>query len=307
MQRAFVNKIYDLAEHNENIVLLTADNGTDFDVLFARAFPEQYYNLGIAEENMVAAAAGMAMCGKIPFVLSGGGAFLAYRAYEFIRDDVCFQNQNVKFVALGSGLSISALGPTHHTTEDISALKALPGLRLLSAASPLEVDAVMEDALSYQGPVYLRLGMNATEEFHAGLEEIRVDGVNSLCQGQDAVLFVTGDSTGPAVRAAAQLKEQGVHVEVCEILCLKPLPGDDIVAKCQDGRALFCVEEHNIIGGLGESIASLLNAHGIANPLHKIGLNDCFAKGFAPQSDLQDFNGLDANALCQRILAEVKR
>jgi transketolase len=304
MQRAFINCIYDLAEKNPNVVFLTADNGTDFDSLFSRAFPDQYYNLGIAEENLVAVAAGMAMCGKIPFICSAG-AFLAYRAYEFIRNDLCFQEQNVKIVALGSGLSISALGPTHHTTEDISALKAIPGLRILSIASPLEVEAAMEYAMLRKGPVYLRLGMNATKEYHHKVAEINLEGINVLRQGKDALIFATGDVVAEALSAGEMLAQDGIDLEVDELISLKPLNKEEIIAKCRDRKFIFTVEEHNVLGGLGESLASALNEAGMASIVHKIGLNDRFAQGFGSQRELQEHNGLDAAHICQRIVKEM--
>ena len=305
MQRAFINCIYDLAEKNPNVVFLTADNGTDFDSFFARAFPDQYYNLGIAEENMVAVAAGMAMCGKIPFICSAG-AFLAYRAFEFIRNDLCFQQQNVKIVALGSGLSISALGPTHHTTEDISALKAIPGLQVLSLASPLEVEAAMKYAMIQKGPVYLRLGMNATKEYHQDKDEINLEGITVLRQGKDAVLFATGDVVAEALSAGEMLFEKGIDLEVDELICLKPLKKEDIIQKCRDKKFVFSVEEHNVLGGLGESLASVLNEAGISVIVHKIGLNDDFAQGFGSQRELWEHNGLDAAHICRRILKEIQ-
>ena len=135
MQSAYIGKLMELAEKDSSILHILADSGTGYDEMFRRNFPGQIYNFGISEENMVAAAAGMATVGKIPFVFTAG-AFLAYRALEFIRDDICFQNLNVKIVGMGSGLSWSSLGPTHHTTEDIAVLRAIPNLMILSPATP---------------------------------------------------------------------------------------------------------------------------------------------------------------------------
>ena len=131
MQSAYLGKLMELAQRDTNVLHILADSGTGYDEMFRRSFPEQIYNFGISEESMVAAAAGMATVGKIPFVYTAG-AFLAYRSLEFIRDDICFQNLNVKIVGMGSGLSWSTLGPTHHTTEDLAVLRAMPNLLLLS-------------------------------------------------------------------------------------------------------------------------------------------------------------------------------
>ena len=164
MNSAYIGKLMELAEKDPDIVHLLADSGTGYDEMFKRNFPNQMYNFGIGEENMVAAAAGMASVGKKPFVFTAG-AFLAYRSMEFIRDDVCFQNLNVKIVGMGSGLSWSSLGPTHHTTEDISVLRAIPNLMILSPATPRQVAACVQTAYEHDGPVYIKIGMNHEKEY----------------------------------------------------------------------------------------------------------------------------------------------
>lgn len=302
MQKAFINKMYDIAGERREIVLLTADNGTDFDILFARAYPGQYYNMGIAEENMVAVAAGMALCGKIPFVCSSG-AFLAYRAFEFIRNDICFQNQNVKIIALGSGMSISALGPTHHTTEDFGALRTLPNLRLLSLASPMEVDKAIDYALHYNGPVYLRMGMNAKDEWHKD-EAFSLEKINILKEGGDAVIFVTGGVVKAALEAAYALKSS-LDVCVAEVISIKPLDEKGILELARHRKYIFSMEDHNVINGLGTGIADVLNQYDCARRVVKLGLNDCFADGFGSQEALLEHNGLGTEALARRIRKEV--
>ena len=159
-----LSELMELAENDKRILHLIADSGTGYDELFRHNFPNQIYNFGIAEENMVAVAAGLATTGQLPYVYTSG-AFLVYRAIEFIRDDICFQNLNVKFIGMGSGLAWSSLGPTHHTTEEISFLRAIPGLRVFSPATPYEVGACVQAAYEYEGPVYIRIGMNHEEEF----------------------------------------------------------------------------------------------------------------------------------------------
>ena len=139
MQKSYINSLYQLLKKDKNVISCLSDSGTDYDEMIAREFPNQIINFGISENNKVAAAAGLASCGKIPFVYTTS-AFLAYRSYEFIRNDVCIQNKNVKLIGMGSGLAWSTLGVTHHTTEDIAALKALPNLTILSPCSPKELE-----------------------------------------------------------------------------------------------------------------------------------------------------------------------
>ena len=154
MRTAYLNTIYDLAVNDKKVYALISDNGAIVYDKFREELPLQYLNLGISEANMIGVAAGMASCGKIPFAYTIG-AFLAYRAYEFIRNDVCLQNQNVKIVGTGSGEVYSALGPTHHTTEDLGGLRSLPNLIILCPASPLEVKKAIIAAYEHIGPVYL--------------------------------------------------------------------------------------------------------------------------------------------------------
>ena len=160
---------------------------------------------------MVAAAAGMAAVGKKPFVFTAG-AFLAYRSLEFIRDDICFQNLNVKIIGMGSGLSWSSLGPTHHTTEDIAVLRAIPNLMILSPATPRQVSAYLKMAYEYEGPVYMRIGMNHEREFFD--EGYRMSAVqyDKLRTGNDAAIFVTGSILEEADKAADLLERGFIHV-----------------------------------------------------------------------------------------------
>ena len=164
MNSAYIGKLMELAEKDNDVIHLLADSGTGYDEMFRRNFPDQIYNFGIGEENMVAAAAGMASAGKKPFVFTAG-AFLAYRCMEFIRDDVCFQNLNVKIVGMGSGLAWSSLGPTHHTTEDISILRVIPNLMILSPATPKQVAECVQTAYEHLWPVYIKFCMNHENEF----------------------------------------------------------------------------------------------------------------------------------------------
>ena len=170
MQKAFLQTLYDLAEEDRNVLMLSADNGIEFDKLFKRDFQQQYIEFGIAECNMVGAAAGLASYGKIPFVHTASN-FLAYRAYEFIRNDVCVQNANVKIVGFGSGLANSTLGPSHHSTEDIGVLYSLPNLTILSVSSPLETEQAIKEAYLIKGPVYIRIGLVGEPEIQENLPE----------------------------------------------------------------------------------------------------------------------------------------
>ena len=165
MRAAYLETLFELASRDKNVFALISDNGAIVYDKYRKYLNNQYFNLGISEQNMLGIAAGMANCGKIPFAYTIG-AFLAYRALEFIRNDICLQNMNVKIVGTGAGMVYSALGPTHHSTEDLGCIRSFPNLTILSPASPMEVKKATRAAYEYVGPVYLRLGTNREQEIY---------------------------------------------------------------------------------------------------------------------------------------------
>jgi transketolase len=305
MQKAFLNALYDLAENDTNVFLLSADNGTEFDKWFKSDFPQQYLEFGIAECNMVGAAAGMAACGKIPFVHTAG-VFLAYRAYEFVRNDVCFQNLNVKIIGFGSGLSNSTLGPSHHSTEDISVLSSLPNLTILSPCCPSETEKAIKEAYEIVGPVYIRIGLCGEPE----IEQARLDFLkgknNTILPGTDIAIFSTGTIITEVLGAADLLKNSDISARVINVNTLKPIDRNNIIKNSSTIKYMVSVEEHNIIGGLGSLIEGVIVQEQLDVKLIKIGLIDCFAKGYGTQLDLQKVNGLDRVGIFDTIIRQMK-
>lgn len=313
MQRAYISKLMELAESDANVLHLVADSGTGFDEMFRRNFPDRMMNFGIAEEHMAAVAAGLATAGKIPFVYTAG-AFLAYRALEFIRDDICFQNLNVKIVGMGSGLAWSSLGPSHHTTEDVAVLRAIPNLRILSPATPLQVAACVEEAHKCFGPVYIRIGMNNEKEFFEEGDSSK-EGYSLPGSGQDVlrgdkngaadkriVIFCTGSILENVMQAAGILEEAGIAAEVVNVVRLKPFDEENILRNSKKAAMFVTVEEHNIYGGLGGIVSEVLATHGIGKKLLRIGLNDVFAEGYGrTQESVRKANGLDAFGIAETI------
>lgn len=228
MNSSYIGKLMEVAQKDHNVVHLLADSGTGYDEMFRRNFPDQIYNFGIGEENMVAAAAGMAATGKIPFIFTAG-AFLAYRSMEFIRDDVCFQNLNVKIVGMGSGLSWSSLGPTHHTTEDISVLRAIPNLMILSPGTPNQVSGCVQAAYEHTGPVYIKIGMNHEKEYFGEDYALPENGQDILKDGTDIVVYVTGSILEEVYLAAEYLEKDGISVKLVNITMLKPFDKKSIM------------------------------------------------------------------------------
>lgn len=299
MQSAYIGKLMELAEKDPNILHILADSGTGYDEMFRRNFPDQIYNFGIAEENMVAAAAGMATVGKIPFIFTAG-AFLAYRSFEFIRDDICFQNQNVKIVGMGSGLSWSSLGPTHHTTEDLAVLRAIPNLMILSPATPKQVAACVELAYRHQGPVYIRIGMNREKEFFEDTYEITEGRNDILATGDDILIYTTGSILEEVCEAAEMFKKDGKDVQVVNTCVIKPFACPEL-EQIRPGQTVYVVEEHNIHGGLASILAEHVAYNGLGCKIVPIGIEDRFAAGYGTIKQVRKANGLDAVSIYERI------
>ncbi len=300
MQRAYLMALYDLAQKDSNVLSVLADSGTGYDELFRRDFPKQLIDFGIAEEHMVGAAAGMATCGKIPFVYTAG-AFLAYRAYEFIRNDICLQNLNVKVVGMGSGLAWCTLGPTHHTTEDISALRAIPGLTIFSPSCPREVEKVVKAAYEVNGPVYIRLGMNAEPDIYGDDYEFTTGKNIILRKGEKAVVFTTGSIASEVCAAADELSKEGIEITVVNVPTIKPFDAENVLEMIGSHDIVLTVEEHNILGGLGSMVAEVMAENGFVGKFIRMGLKDTFAKGYGTLAQVRAANGIDKEAIIDTI------
>ncbi len=300
MQKSYINSLYQLLKKDKNVISCLSDSGTDYDEMIAREFPNQVINFGISENNKVAAAAGLASCGKIPFVYTTS-AFLAYRSYEFIRNDVCIQNKNVKLIGMGSGLAWSTLGVTHHTTEDIAALKALPNLTILSPCSPKELEKCIYTAYDINGPVYVRMGMSNEMEIYPDNCTFKLGKNNVLLEGNKGAIFTTGSITSEVLSAAKRLSDEGFSLEVVNISTIKPFDQQSVIEECKKNSVIFSVEEHNVIGGIGSSIADVIAENKLNVELIKIGLVDTFAVGYGTHSQVLEMNRLDKNNIYEII------
>lgn len=306
MQRAYMRALCEIAEKDRNVLSLLADSGTGYDELFRRYFPEQMLDFGIAEENMVSAAAGLASCGKIPFVYTAG-AFLAYRSFEFIRDDICFQNLNVKIVGMGAGLSWSTLGATHHTTEDLAVLRVLPNLTIFSPSCPREVEKAVRVAYDIRGPVYIKIGMNNEPDVYGEDDTFVVGRNRELRAGQEICVYTTGSIASEVLEAAELLKADGKDICVVNVSTVKPFDEDDVLKRTERYSVILTVEEHSITGGLGSAVAEVLAESDVKVKFRRIGLKNCFAVGYGTHAQVKAANGLDAEGIAgqiREILAE---
>ena len=294
MQKAYINSLYKLLQKDKNVISCLSDSGTDYDEMIAREFPNQVINFGISENNKVAASAGLASCGKIPFVYTTS-AFLAYRSYEFIRDDVCLQNYNVKLIGMGSGLSWSTLGPTHHTTEDIAVLYTLPNLTIMSPCSPKELEQCIDYAYNHIGPVYVRMGMSNEKEIYDENYKFVFGKNNVIKDGKDVAIYVTGSIIEEVLEASKKLEDAGFSVKIVNVATIKPFDKNSIIN--EKTKYIVTVEEQNILGGIGSIIGSIIAENNLNIKLFKIGLNDSFAKGYGTYKEMLKMNNLDSESI----------
>lgn len=299
MRTAYLDTLYDLASKDKRVYALISDNGAIVYDKYRRDLAAQYLNLGISEANMLGMAAGMASCGKIPFAYTIG-AFLAYRAFEFIRNDICLQNQNVKIVGTGAGEVYSALGPTHHSTEDLSGLRALPNLTIISPASPLEVKKATVAAYEHEGPVYLRLGTNREAEIYMEDYSFELGKGVMVRDGEDVALISTGSMLKDVLNVAELLQEDGVRARVINIHTIKPIDLDIIMKAIEEIGKIIVVEDHSIIGGLGSAVAEVIAESGKGVRFKRLGLN-AFSEGYGSYAQVKEMNGIGVERIYQEI------
>lgn len=300
MRTAYLDTLYDLARKDKRVYALISDNGAIVYDKYRRDLADQYLNLGISEANMIGMAAGMASRGKIPFAYTIG-AFLAYRAYEFIRNDVCLQRQNVKIVGTGAGEVYSQLGPTHHSTEDLGGLRALPNLTILCPASPMEVKKATIAAYEYEGPVYLRLGTNREPEIYERDYAFQIGKAVTVKDGKDVTLIGTGSILKDCLDVAKELKAEGVDVRVINMHTIKPLDEEVIRKAVEETGKVLTVEDHNVTGGLGSAVAEAIAKYGKPVRFQTLGLQE-FSRGYGNYEQVKEANGIGKEDIRKAIL-----
>lgn len=300
MRNQYKSSIYQLMQKHPEIVVIFADSGTEEHDLVRRDMPERIVECGIAEANAIGVAAGIASCGFIPIVY-GMGAFLAYRAFEFIRNDVCLQNRNVKIVGSGGGIGYNNLGPTHHTTEDIAVMTALPNMRVLSPATPLEVDSVMEAAVSCNGPVYIRFGKAYEEEVFHAPPSFEIGKASILREGTDISIIVTGSMLADVVKSAEILSQENISVQIINMATLKPIDKEAVIQAAQKTKRILVVEEHNYFGGLRSLVADVLAESGLSVAFQSIGFEDeyCFEYGW--RQEIRKKYGISVEGIINKV------
>lgn len=306
MRSAFINSLIRLAACDERIMLITADLGFGVVELFARQFPRRFINTGVAEQNMTGIAAGLALSGKIVFTYSIGN-FSTLRCLEQIRSDICYHSANVKIVAVGGGLAYGPLGASHHATEDIALMRALPGMTVLAPGDPLEAHKATEALACRPGPAYLRLGRAGELVTHPPRINFTIGKAVQLMDGGDISLISTGAMLCETVAAAETLRHRRIHARVLSMHTIKPVDEIAILAAARDTTAILTIEEHSIIGGLGGAVAEVL-AERAPRPVafRRLGLPSQFTSLVGSQLYLKDAHSLSSKGIVDAALDLIK-
>ncbi|WP_411676635.1 transketolase family protein [Caproicibacter sp.] len=287
-----------LGDEFPQIVVLDADLAEATKTgIFKKKYPERFVDCGIAESNMIGVAAGLATCGKIPFATSFA-MFATGRAFEQVRNSVCYPHLNVKVVGTHAGISVGEDGATHQCLEDIALMRSLPGMTVISPSDHYETLAAVRAAAEHNGPVYLRLSRLAVESFNNS-DDYRFElgkGV-TLRDGRDVTIVATGLMVSRALEAAKLLEQKGIDARVINIHTIKPIDRELILKAAKETGKIVTVEEHNVIGGLGDAAAAVLSEE-CPTPLRKIGVNDQFGHS-GPAADLLEQFGLCASHIAE--------
>jgi transketolase len=296
----------DLVDDGHDIVVLTADLATSNRLVdFEARHPERFVNVGIAEQNMMSVAAGLAACGHQVFA----GTFASFASLlcaEHLRTDLAYPGLPVRVLAHHAGISMGFYGTSHHAVEDIAVTRAIAGMTVLAPSDTNSVRAALAATLDEPGPVYLRLGRGREKDVHPDVPVLERGRFLPVREGTDVTVVATGMGVAEAAAASDRLREEGVSVRVLDAIWLKPFDSDGIVAAARETRAILTVEEHNVVNGLGTAVAEAVALAGISLPIDRIGMQDEYAV-VAPPTHLYRHYGLTADAIVARVSALLGR
>lgn len=302
---SYGNALVEIGNESEKLIVLDADLAAATQtVVFKKAFPERHIDCGIAEANMAGIAAGLSTCGYVPF-MSTFAMFAAGRAFEQIRNSIGYPRLNVKIGATHAGISVGEDGASHQCNEDIALMRTIPGMTIINPADDVEAKAAVRAAFEYVGPVYLRFGRLAVPVYNdEATYKFEIGKGIELRNGKDCTIIATGLEVSESMKAAEMLAEQGIDAQVINIHTIKPIDEEIILKAAAKTGRIFTVEEHSVIGGLGDAVAGVLSEK-CPTKLTKIGINDVFGES-GPAVELLHKYKLDAEGIAERVLAEMK-
>ena len=287
----------------KNLVVLDADLAAATKTgTFKKAFPDRFFDCGIAENNMIGAAVGLSLCGKIPFA-STFAMFAAGRSFEQIRNAIGYPHNNVKIGATHAGITVGEDGATHQCNEDIALMRTIPGMVILNPADDTEARLAVKAAIEHDGPVYLRFGRMAVPTYFGADYEFKIGKGVKMADGNDVALIATGIEVEQALAARELLAAEGISASVINISTIKPLDEELVVAEAARCGAVVTCEEHNIIGGLGGAVCECL-AEKKPTPVLRVGVQDVFGRS-GPAKELVSYFGLDAASIAAKAKAAI--
>lgn len=298
-RQSYGEALVELGKENENVVVLDADlSGATKTSLFAKEFPDRFFDIGIAEADMMGTAAGMSTCGKIPYA-STFAMFAAGRAYDQIRNSICYPHLNVKICATHAGITVGEDGATHQMIEDISLMRTIPGLTVISVSDDIQTKWAVKEISKYEGPVYLRLSRLATPIIYEESQKFELGKGIQIGKGTDATVFATGVTVFEALKAKEELEKSGIRIRVVDIHTIKPIDKELIIKCAQETKKLVSVEDHNVIGGLGSSVAEVLTQN-YPQKLVRLGIKDVFGKSGKAEELMREF-GITSDKIIETI------
>lgn len=299
MRNAFIEALCKQAREKPDLWLLCGDIGFSVLERFQQEFPDRFINVGVAEQNMIGVAAGLAMRGKKVFTYTIGN-FSFMRCLEQIRNDVCYHNLDVTVVALGGGFAYGGMGYTHHVIEDIAMMRTLPNITVVAPGDPVETTAATVALCQSSGPAYMRLGRGGEPVVHTQLDNFTLNNAIRLQDGSDATIITSAGTLDVAVEAAKTLGAQGLSVGVCSVPVVHPLDVGAILAVAKDSKQLVTIEEHGR-GGLGTVICECLSTHGINTPLKRLFVENPLSAKAGNKEWLRALHGITADAIVMQL------
>ena len=300
IREAFGKKLEELGPKYPNLVVLDADLSASTQTkFFAKSYPERFFNVGIAEQDLITTAAGLSLTGKIPFA-AAFAVFITGRAYDQVRMSVCYQKANVKLIGTHGGITVGEDGATHQALEDVSLMRELPGMTVIVPADCNECEQAIEYAAEHKGPVYIRIARNSLPDIYPENYKFNPNKAVLIKEGMDVTLISNGDVMAETLKAAEILSEKNINAEVISLPVVKPLDSKTIIESVKKTGLAVTIENHSIYGGIGSAICECLAENYPAKVL-RIGINDVFGQSGNAQELLKIY-GLDADSIVNKIM-----
>ncbi|MGN1032915.1 MAG: transketolase family protein [Intestinibacter sp.] len=303
-REAYGKALVKLGDLREDVVVLDADLSKSTKTSeFAKLFPTRFFNMGIAEQNLIGAACGLATAGKIPFA-STFAMFATGRGFEVIRNSVCYPNLNVKICATHAGISVGEDGASHQSIEDMAIMRSIPNMTVLVPCDAVETEKMIFEIVKYNGPVYVRLGRSAVPTIFGEDYDFEIGKGVILREGTDATIIACGIMVNDAINASKLLKSEGINVRVINMSTIKPIDKELIIESAKMTGAIVTVEEHNIIGGLGSAVSEVVSEN-YPVLVKKIGINDIFGQSGKPKELMEEY-GLTVDNIIQKVKEAIR-